>query len=210
MLCPRLNRHLGRRENSTAPSPGGGPGGESCVSFYFVPPLVQGPAVPTYSKKEQFPFPPGSQVHGTTVCDALLPHSRQRPFFRQQPKEYGSGTMYLPTHLWPVPYGTQGIRWGCLRMHRLLYHPPLLPFAAPPPECRLCCWSRLHSVWRRGSRCPACLAGSRTQFDSATRFSSPGDLPSSTAFSRHRWQSRTLVAVGSHRRCMTPEDAWLE
>ncbi len=30
-------------------------------------------------KKEQFPFPPGSQVHGTTVCDALPPHSRPRP-----------------------------------------------------------------------------------------------------------------------------------
>ncbi len=33
----------------------------------------------TFSKKEQFPFPPGSQVHGTTVCDALPPHSRPRP-----------------------------------------------------------------------------------------------------------------------------------
>ncbi len=33
---------------------------------------------------------------------------------------------------------------------------------------------------------PACLAGSHAQFDSATRFSSPGDLPSSTAFSRRR------------------------
>ncbi len=48
-------------------------------SFVSVPPLVQGPAVPTFSKKEQFPFPPGSQVHGTTVCDALPPHSRPRP-----------------------------------------------------------------------------------------------------------------------------------
>ncbi len=47
--------------------------------FVSVPPLVQGPAVPTFSKKEQFPFPPGSQVHGTTVCDALPPHSRPRP-----------------------------------------------------------------------------------------------------------------------------------
>ncbi len=54
-------------------------------------------------------------------------------------------------------------------------HPPLLPFAAPPQVRQLCRWSRLHSVWRRGSRCPACLAGSRAQFDSATRFSSPGD-----------------------------------
>ncbi len=32
-----------------------------------------------FLKKEQFPFPPGSQVHGTTVCDALLPHSHPRP-----------------------------------------------------------------------------------------------------------------------------------
>ncbi len=47
--------------------------------FVSVPPLVQGPAVPTFSKKDQFPFPPGSQVHGTTVCDALPPHSRPRP-----------------------------------------------------------------------------------------------------------------------------------
>ncbi len=84
--------------------------------------------------------------------------------------------------LWGVPFGTQGVRWGCLRTHRLLYHPLLLPFAAPPQVCRLCHWSCLHSVWRCGSRCPSCLAGSRAQFDSATRFSSPGDLPSSTSF----------------------------
>ncbi len=30
--------------------------------------------------------------------------------FCQQPREYGSGMMYLPTHLWPVPFGTQGVR----------------------------------------------------------------------------------------------------
>ncbi len=40
--------------------------------------------------------------------------------------------IFLPMHFWPVPFGTQGVRWGCLRTHRLLYHPPLLPFAAPP------------------------------------------------------------------------------
>ncbi len=74
-------------------------------------------------------------------------------------------------------------------MRRLLYHPALLPFAAPPQVRRLCRWSRLHGIWRCGSHFPARLAGSRTQFDSATRFSSPGNLPSSTAFSRRRWQS---------------------
>ncbi len=83
---------------------------------------------------------------------------------------------------------------GSQPSHRLLCHPPLLPFAAPPQVRRLCRWSRLHSVWRRGSRCPACLAGSRAQFDSATRFSSLGDLPSSTAFSRRRWQSGTPLS----------------
>ncbi len=65
----------------------------------------------------------------------------------------------------------------------------LLPFAAPPRVRRLCRWSHLHGVWRRGLRCPARLIGSRAQFDSATRFSLPGDLPSSAAFSRHpSWQ----------------------
>ncbi len=56
-------------------------GREENLPFHFVsvPPLVQGPAVPTFSKKEQFPFFPGSQVHGTTLCDALLLHSRPRP-----------------------------------------------------------------------------------------------------------------------------------
>ncbi len=44
--------------------------------------------------------------------------------------------------------------------------------------------SRLQSVWRRGSCCPACLAGSHAQFDSA----------SSTAFSRRRWQSGTPLS----------------
>ncbi len=47
--------------------------------FISVPPLAQGSAAPTFSKKEQFPFPPGFQVHGPTVCDALPPHSRPGP-----------------------------------------------------------------------------------------------------------------------------------
>ncbi len=57
-------------------------GREENILFRFVsvPPLVQGPAVPTFSKKEQFPFPPGSQVHGTTVCDACLLTLAHDPF----------------------------------------------------------------------------------------------------------------------------------
>ncbi len=46
---------------------------EENLPFHFVS------VPPTFSKTEQFSFPPGSQVHGTTVCDALLPHSRPRP-----------------------------------------------------------------------------------------------------------------------------------
>ncbi len=47
--------------------------------FVSVSSLIQGPLFPTFSKKEKFHFPPGSQVHGTTVCDALLPYSCPRP-----------------------------------------------------------------------------------------------------------------------------------
>ncbi len=73
-------------------------------------------------------------------------------------------------------------------------HPALLPFAAPLRVRRLCRWSHLHGIWRRGLRCPDRLVGSRAQFDSATRFSSPGDLPSSAAFSRLHWQLGTLLS----------------
>ncbi len=98
-------------------------------------------------------------------------------------------------------------RTTCLRTCRLLYHPPLLPFTAPPQVRRLCRWSRLHSVWRRGSRCPACLAGSRAQLDSATRFNLPGDLPSSMAFSRCRWQSRNAPVLREEIAVLLAKDA---
>ncbi len=52
----------------------------------------------------------------------------------------------------------------------------------------------LHGVWKRGSRCSARLVGSRAQFNTAMRFSSPGNLPSSAAFSRLRWQPGTLLS----------------
>ncbi len=64
-----LRRWRGQRHSF----PGGGPGRESL--FHFVSVMVT-----TFSKKEQFPFPPGSQAHGLTVCDTLPPHSRPRLF----------------------------------------------------------------------------------------------------------------------------------
>ncbi len=45
--------------------------------FVSVPPLVQGPAVPTFSKKEQFPFPPVLRSMGrqcATPCLLTLAH----------------------------------------------------------------------------------------------------------------------------------------
>ncbi len=106
----------GDGENSAAPSPGGGPGGESSVS---VPPLVQGPAGPTFSRKSYFLCLRVLRSMGqqcATPCFLTLAHNP----FCQEPREYGPGTTFLPTHLWPVPFGTQGVRWGCLRTHRLL------------------------------------------------------------------------------------------
>ncbi len=114
LLCPRLNRHIGRRVEPRkrwgTPRVPARPqvvqevdeaaltrASRRCWSLLFLrrrreqrrsfPRWRAGRRifclilflVPTFSKKEQFPFPPGSQVHGTTVCDALLPHSRPRP-----------------------------------------------------------------------------------------------------------------------------------
>ncbi len=124
------------------------------------------------------------------MCDVLLSHSRPQAILPAAKRARFRNA--VPPHA-PLasPSGTQGVRQGCLRTRRLLYHPALLPFTAPPNVHKLCSWSRLHGIWRRGSRCPAHLAGSHAQFDSATWFSSPGNLPSSTAFSRLRWKSRT-------------------
>ncbi len=152
-------------------------GREENLLFQFV-------SVPTFSKKEQFPFPPGSQVHGMTVCDALLPHSRPRPILPVASRvQFGDDIPPLAPLASPA--------WDPGSSVRMPQNAPpsVLPFAAPPQVCQLCRWSPLHSIWKRGLRYPACLAGSLAQFDSATRFSSPGNLPSSTAFSRSRWQS---------------------
>ncbi len=57
----------------TTPSPGGGPGGESFVSFF--PPLASRSVVPKTSTKEQFPLSLGPQRSQTWVTLTLL--SRQ-------------------------------------------------------------------------------------------------------------------------------------
>ncbi len=49
----------------------------------------------------------------------------------------------------------------------------------------LCRWRHLHGIWKRGLH---------AQFNSATWFSTSGDLPSSAAFWRLRWQPGTLLS----------------
>ncbi len=70
--------------------PGGGPGGESCVSFYFWYPL--------FHRKSKFLF--------LRVLRSMWRQCAMRCFLTlahdpscQQPRERGSGTQYLPTHL---------------------------------------------------------------------------------------------------------------
>ncbi len=50
--------------------------------------------------------------------------------FCQQPREYGSGTMYLPTHLWPVPFWDPG---SSVRMPQNA--PPSVPSPPTPFRC---------------------------------------------------------------------------
>ncbi len=70
-------------------------------SILFILPLVQGPAVPTYSKKEQFPFPPGSQVLGMTVCKrpaSSLTSGQSRLGPREFGEDASEGTAFCIIH----------------------------------------------------------------------------------------------------------------
>ncbi len=167
--------------------------------FHFVSvlPLVQGPAVPHFLKERAISLSSG--FSGPWVCDSdsvrrpassLLPTTHfacsQESTVRGR---HSSLRTSAQSRLGPREFGEDtSERTAFCTIH------PLLPFAAPPQVCRLHRWSHMHIVWRRGSRCSDCLAGSRAQFESATWFSSPGDLPSSTAFSRRRWQSGTPLS----------------
>ncbi len=167
----------GDGENSAAPSPGGGPGGESSFSV----PL----SGTHFLKKEQFPFPPGSQVHRTTVCDALLPHTRPRPILPVAKRErFGDD---IPPHaplaspVWDpgssvsVPSTPTPFRCTTTGMSIV----PLEPLAQ-----RLEAWLTLPSLSRWLTR--IIRLGYTIQF--------AGDLPSSTPFSKRRWQSGTPLS----------------
>ncbi len=159
MLRPRPNRHLGRRVEplagerrpprpSQAPSrPGSRRSGsdagnpemlefalsqETARTVPLLPPVVQGPAVPTFSKKEQFPFPPDSQVHGcatVTVCEALRPHSCPRPILPVA-KRVRFGDDILPHAPLPNP------AWDPGSLVRIPQNaPPSVPSTPTPFRC---------------------------------------------------------------------------
>ncbi len=160
-------------------------GGES---FHSVP-LAQWPEVTTLSKKEQFPFSPSSQARGMTVCDALPPHSRPRCPLLPAAKRLRLGDV-MPRHAsLASPPGDLGSSAGMCQNAT-----PSVPSSPAPLRCSTVGMSIVPLVplarsWGLGLRCPTRPAGSFAQYDSAMRFSSPGDLPSSAALSRLRWQS---------------------
>ncbi len=92
------------------------------------------------------------------MCDALYPHSYQRPSCPLTPplascQEIVGRRNASPRISGQSPRGPGEFSVDVSRC--LLYPPALLPFVAPPWLRRLCHWSHLHGVWRRSSRCPA-------------------------------------------------------
>ncbi len=81
----------------TTPSPGGGPGGESFVSFLFCS------AKPKTSIKEQFPFPPGPKRARMAVYETSSPHSRpplSSPVGSRVRSEDATPSPASPAQLW--------------------------------------------------------------------------------------------------------------
>ncbi len=98
---------------SAAPSPGGGPGGESCVSFCFC-----SPGIYLFQRKSYFLLLrvlKSMERQCATPCFLTLAHDP----FCQQPREYGSGTMYLSTHLWHMASTAAVMPLGLLHMRPL-------------------------------------------------------------------------------------------
>ncbi len=92
-------------------------------------------AVPTFSKKEQFPFPPGSQVHGLTVCDALPPHSCPQPILPAA-KRVRLGDAVPPHTPLASPPGDSG---SSARMGQNAV--PSVPSSPTPLRCTTVCTS---------------------------------------------------------------------
>ncbi len=136
--------------------------------FVSVPPLVQGPWDDSVRGPASLLSP---TTHFASSRESTVPgrHSSPRTSgqSRSGPREFGEDASERTAFCAIHPYSPS------LHHHRYV-------------DCAV------------GAACTAsggvALAGSSAQFDSATRFSSPGDLPSSTAFSRRRWQSGTPLS----------------
>ncbi len=89
---------LSRRQEQHRSFPQWRAGRRILCFFLFLFPLSQ--------RKSNFLFLKSMGRQCVTPCFLTLTHDP----FCQQPREYVSGTMYLPTHLWPVPFGTQGVQ----------------------------------------------------------------------------------------------------
>ncbi len=87
----------------TTPSPGGGPGGESFVSFLFCSATDPGSVVPKTSIKEQFPFPPGPKRARMAVYETSSPHPRpplSSPVGSRVRSEDATPSPASPAQLW--------------------------------------------------------------------------------------------------------------
>ncbi len=167
-----------------------------CFVFFLFHP-------PPFSKKEQFPFPPDSYFHGTTVYDVLLPHSRSRTILPAAKRAWFRDAV-LPHAPLARPVWDPG---SSARTPQNV--PPSIPSSPTPLRCTTTGTSIVPLEPLApdtvspdtGSHGPVHLAGSGAQFDLAARFSSPGYLSSSMVFSRLRWhfcgESNSGLAISS-------------
>ncbi len=142
-----------------------------------------------FLKKEPFPFPPGSQVHGTTVCDALLPHSRPWPTFASSQESTVRGQCTSPrtsgqSRLGPREFGediSERTAFCTIHPYSLSLHHYWYVDCVVGAACTL-------SGGMAHAAQPVSLAHAHNS-TRLLRFSSPGWPPKFNAFSRRRWQS---------------------
>ncbi len=151
-------------------------GGESFILFRR---WLKGQRYPHCQRKSKFPFLRVCRLTGWQCATHCLLTLARDPSC-QRPRGCGWGTAGPPHAPLASPNRDSG---SSARMSQNAG--PSVPSSLTPIRCTTAGTSIVPLE-------P--LVGSRTQFDSATRFSSPGDLPSSAAFSRLRWQLGTLLS----------------
>ncbi len=159
--------------------PGGGPGGESSVSVCFC-------SVPTFSKEEQFPFPLGSQVHGMTVCDALLPHSHPRPILPVASRVWFGDDILPHAPLAWDPGSSVRMPQNAL---------PSVPSTPTPFRCTTTGMSIVPLETLAQLSGSVAYVPSQSRWLTRTFDLARDSSPSSTAFSRRQWQSGTPLCL---------------